>query len=143
MLAPRKTKFRKSMKCRTKGVEDRGTQVDFGRYALKTMEAKWIDARQIEAARRAMTRYIKRGGKIWIRIFPDKPVTKKPNEVTMGNGKGAPDHFVAKIRPGRILFEMDGVSEEIAREALRLAAHKLPVKTKVVVKPIVGEKDED
>lgn len=143
MLAPRKTKFRKSMKCRTKGVEDRGTQVDFGRYALKTLEAKWIDARQIEAARRAMTRYIKRGGKIWIRVFPDKPVTKKPNEVTMGNGKGAPDHFVAKIRPGRILFEMDGVTEDIAREALRLAAHKLPVKTKIVVKHGIGEKDED
>lgn len=142
MLSPKKTKFRKSMKNRTKGIENRGTQIDFGRFALKSMEAKWIDARQIEAARRAMTRYIKRGGKIWIRIFPDKPVTKKPNEVTMGGGKGAPDHFVAKVRPGRILFEMDGVSEELAREALRLAAHKLPVKTKILVKHVSGEKDE-
>jgi large subunit ribosomal protein L16 len=142
MLAPKKTKFRKSMKCRTTGIETRGTNVDFGKYALKAMGAKWIDSRQIEAARRAMTRYIKRGGKIWIRIFPDRPVTKKPNEVTMGGGKGSPDHFVAKVRPGRILFEMDGVTEDIAKEALRLAAHKLPVKTKFVVKAGVGEKDE-
>lgn len=143
MLAPKKTKFRKSMKCRTKGIETRGTNVDFGRFALKAMGAKWIDSRQIEAARRAMTRYIKRGGKVWIRIFPDKPVTKKPNEVTMGGGKGSPDHFVAKVRPGRILFEMDGVTEEVAREALRLAAHKLPMKTKFIAKTVVGEKDED
>lgn len=143
MLAPKKTKFRKSMKCRTTGVETRGTNVDFGRYALKAMGAKWIDSRQIEAARRAMTRYIKRGGKVWIRIFPDKPVTKKPNEVTMGGGKGSPDHFVAKVRPGRILFEMDGVTEDVAKEALRLAAHKLPIKTKFVTKTVIGEKDED
>lgn len=143
MLAPKKTKYRKSMKCRTKGIETRGTNIDFGRYALKAMGAKWIDSRQIEAARRAMTRYIKRGGKVWIRIFPDKPVTKKPNEVTMGSGKGSPDHFVAKVRPGRILFEMDGVPEDVAREALRLAAHKLPIKTKIVKKNTIGEKDED
>jgi large subunit ribosomal protein L16 len=142
MLAPKKTKFRKSMKCRTTGIETRGTNVDFGRYALKAMGAKWIDSRQIEASRRAMTRYIKRGGKIWIRVFPDRPVTKKPNEVTMGGGKGSPDHFVVKVRPGRILFEMDGVTEDIAKEALRLAAHKLPVKTKFVVKATAGEKDE-
>jgi large subunit ribosomal protein L16 len=143
MLAPKKTKYRKSMKCRTTGIETRGTNVDFGRYALKAMGAKWIDSRQIEAARRAMTRYIKRGGKVWIRVFPDKPVTKKPNEVTMGSGKGSPDHFVTKVRPGRILFEMDGVTEDVAKEALRLAAHKLPIKTKFVIKTIVGEKDED
>jgi large subunit ribosomal protein L16 len=142
MLAPKKTKYRKSMKCRASGLETRGTNVDFGRYALKAMGAKWIDSRQIEAARRAMTRYIKRGGKIWIRIFPDRPVTKKPNEVTMGGGKGSPDHFVAKVRPGRILFEMDGVTEDIAKEALRLAAHKLPVKTKFIIKAVSGEKDE-
>ena len=143
MLAPKKTKFRKSMKCRTTGLETRGTNVDFGKYALKAMGAKWIDSRQIEAARRAMTRYIKRGGKVWIRIFPDKPVTKKPNEVTMGGGKGSPDHYVAKVRPGRVLFEMDGINEETAREALRLAAHKLPVKTKFVVKTHGGETDEN
>lgn len=142
MLAPKKTKFRKSMKCRTTGIETRGVSIDFGRFALKAMGANWVDSRQIEAARRAMTRYVKRGGKIWIRIFPDKPVTKKPNEVTMGGGKGSPDHFVAKVRPGRILFEMDGVTEDVAKEALRLAAHKLPVKTKFVVKSVTGEKDE-
>jgi large subunit ribosomal protein L16 len=143
MLAPKKTKYRKSMKCRTTGIETRGTTVDFGRFGLKAMGAKWIDSRQIEAARRAMTRYIKRGGKVWIRIFPDKPVTKKPNEVTMGGGKGSPDHFVTKVRPGRILFEMDGVTEDVAKEALRLAAHKLPIKTKFIVKNTAGDKDED
>lgn len=143
MLLPRKTKFRKSHKNPTYGIETRGTQIAFGRFGLKALEAKWINSRQIEAARRAMTRYIKRGGKVWIRIFPDKPVTKKPNEVTMGNGKGAVDHYVFQVRPGRILFEMDGVSEELAREALRLGAHKLPIKTKFIVKEVPGEKDEN
>lgn len=144
MLAPKKTKFRKSMKNPTKGKETRGTEVDFGRFALKAVSAKWVDSRQIEAARRAMTRYIKRGGKVWIRIFPDKPVTKKPNEMTMGGGKGSPDHFVFQVRPGRVLFEMDGVPADVAKEALRLAAHKLPLKTKIIVKESRGEKkDED
>lgn len=143
MLAPKKTKFRKSMKNPISGKETRGTNIDFGRYALKAMSAKWIDSRQIEAARRAMTRYIKRGGKIWIRIFPAKPVTKKPNEVTMGGGKGSLDHFVFQVRPGRILFEMDGVPASVAKEALRLAAHKLAVKTKIVIKEQTGEKDEN
>ena len=142
MLAPKKTKFRKSMKNPTRGNENRGTTVEFGRYALKATTAKWIDSRQIEAARRAMTRYIKRGGKVWIRVFPDKPVTKKPNEVGMGKGKGSPDHFVFQVRPGRVLFEMDGVPVDIAKEALRLAAHKLPVKTKIVIKETAGEKHE-
>lgn len=143
MLVPKKTKFRKSMKCPTYGKETRGTNIDFGKYALKAMQATWINARQIEAARRAMTRYIKRGGKIWIRVFPDKPVTKKPNEVTMGGGKGALDHYVFQVRPGRILFEMDGVTEDIAKEALRLGAHKLPIKTKFIVKEVAGEKEKD
>lgn len=142
MLAPKKTKFRKSMKNPVRGNESRGTTVEFGRYALKATTAKWVDSRQIEAARRAMTRYIKRGGKVWIRVFPDKPVTKKPNETGMGKGKGSPDHFVFQVRPGRVLFEMDGVPTNIAKEALRLAAHKLPVKTKIIVKETVGEKHE-
>lgn len=115
-------------------MESRGTELSFGSFGLKALEARWITARQIEAARRAMTRYIQRGGKIWIRIFPDKPVTKKPPEVTLGGGKGSVDHYVAPVRPGRILFEMDGVSGEAAEEAMRLASHKLPVKTKFVKK---------
>ncbi|MBI2640764.1 MAG: 50S ribosomal protein L16 [Candidatus Sungbacteria bacterium] len=134
MLQPKKVKHRKWHKGRTKGVENRGTELAFGAYGLKALEARWITARQIEAARRAITNYIQRGGKVWIRIFPDKPVTKKPPEVTLGGGKGAVDHYVAAIKPGRILFEMDGVSGEIAGEALRLAAHKLPVKTKFIKK---------
>lgn len=139
MLVPKKTKYRKSMKNIVSGKENRGTEIDFGKYALKAAGATWVDSRQIEAARRAMTRYIKRGGKVWIRIFPAKPVTKKPNEVGMGKGKGAPSHFVFQVRPGRILFEMDGVPAEVAKEALRLAAHKLPLKTKIVVKEQSGE----
>lgn len=134
MLQPKKVKHRKWHKGRTKGVETRGTELAFGAYGLKALEARWITARQIEAARRAITNYIQRGGKVWIRIFPDKPVTKKPPEVTLGGGKGAVDHYVVAIKPGRILFEMDGVSGEIAEEALRLAAHKLPVKTKLIKK---------
>jgi large subunit ribosomal protein L16 len=139
MLLPKKTKYRKQMKGRITGVATRGTEVSFGRYALRSDGVDRITSRQIEAARRAMTRYIKRGGKIWIRIFPDVPVTKKPAEVSMGSGKGSVDHYAARIRPGRILFEMDGVSEDIAKEAMRLAAHKLPVKTKFVVRHTPGE----
>lgn len=134
MLMPKKTKFRKMMKNPQTGKATRGQNIDFGKIAIKAMEPGWITSRQIEAARRAMTRYVKRGGKIWIRIFPDKPVTKKPNEVRMGSGKGSLDHYVAVVKPGRILFEMDGVTIETAKEAMRLATHKLPVKTKIVVK---------
>ncbi len=134
MLAPRKLKHRKAFRGRRAGYDIRGSQLSFGQYGIKSLDAAWITARQIEAARRAMTRYIKRGGQVWIRVFPDKPVTQLPAEVTMGGGKGAPSHFVAVIRPGRILFEMAGVPEPIAREAMRLAMHKLPVKSKFVVK---------
>ena len=129
MLQPKKVKHRKWQKGSSKGIETRGTELAFGAYGIKSLETRWINARQIEAARRAMTHYIQRGGKVWIRIFPDKPVTKKPPEVTLGGGKGSVDHYVVSVKPGRILFEMDGISEEVAREALRLAAHKLPVKT--------------
>ncbi len=139
MLAPRKTKYRKSHKMPFSGKESRGYTIDFGKFALKAMEKSRITARQIEAARRAMTRYVKRGGKIWIRIFPDKPITKKPQEVRMGGGKGSIDHYVAVIKPGRILFEIDGVSLSTAKEALRLAAQKLPIKTKILIKEEKGE----
>ena len=134
MLQPKKVKHRKWQKGRTKGVEHRSVNLAFGSYGLKGLESRWITARQIEAARRAMTRYVERGGKIWIRIFPDKPITKKPPEVTFGGGKGAVDHYVVPVRPGKILFEIDGVSPDIAEEALRLAAHKMPIKTKIVRK---------
>ena len=134
MLQPKKVKHRKWQKGVTRGYETRGTELAFGSYGLKSLEPAWITSRQIEAARRAMTRYIERGGKVWIRIFPDKPITKKPPEVTLGGGKGAVDHYVAPIKPGRILFEMDGVAEDMAREALRLASHKLPVKTTFIKK---------
>lgn len=134
MLQPRKVKHRKWQKGRSRGLEHRSIAPAFGSYGLKALEARWITARQIEAARRAMTGYVERGGKIWIRIFPDKPVTKKPPEVTLGGGKGAVDHYVAVVRPGKILFEIDGVSPEIAQSALRLAAHKMPIKTKIVKK---------
>ncbi len=134
MFQPKKVKHRKWQKGRRrfKGLTKGAAELSFGSFGLKAMEAKWITARQIEAARRAMTRYVQRGGKIWIRIFPDKPVTQKSAEVGMGGGKGSVDHFVAAVKPGRILFEMDGVSEEIAREALRKAQHKLPIETKFV-----------
>jgi large subunit ribosomal protein L16 len=134
MLMPRRQKYRKVRKGRITGVATAGQNVDFGDFALQAQSANRITARQIEAARQAMTRYIKRGGKIWIRIFPHIPVTRKPQDVKMGSGKGNPEFFVAKVKPGTILFEMQGVSEEVAREALRLAAHKLPVKTKIIVK---------
>jgi large subunit ribosomal protein L16 len=127
------------MKGTNTGVASRGTTIAFGQFALKTEENERITSRQIEAARRAMTRYVKRGGKIWIRIFPDTPITKKPAEVRMGSGKGSVDHYVAKVRAGRIMFEMDGVTEEVAKEAMRLAAHKLPVKTRFMVREVPGE----
>ncbi len=134
MLQPKKTKYRKQQKGRMKGNAHRGAELAFGSFGIKTLEQAWITGRQIEAARQAVTRYMKRQGQIWIRIFPDKPVTKKPAEVRMGKGKGAPEYFVARITPGRILFEAEGVPLEIAKEALRLAAQKLPVKTKFVVR---------
>ena len=143
MLMPRKTKYRKSQKNPQTGKATRGQNVDFGKVGIKALEPAWVTSRQIEAARRAMTRYIKRGGKIWIRIFPDKPVTKKPNETRMGSGKGSPDHFIAVVKPGRIIFEMDGVSTSVAKEALRLASHKLPIKTKIVMKDFGSETDEN
>ena len=132
MLQPKKTKYRKMMKGRMKGTETRGTKLEFGQYALQAVEPGWITSRQIEAARRAMTREIKRGGNVWIKIFPDKPITAKPAETRMGSGKGALEYWVAVVKPGRVMFEIAGVSEEIAREALRLAMHKLPCKCKIV-----------
>lgn len=132
MLIPNRTKYRKVRKGRIRGVATRGNYVAFGDYALQAQGHERITSRQIEAARQAMTRYIKRGGKIWIRIFPHTPVTKKPLDVKMGSGKGSPEYFVAKVSPGTVLFEMQGVSEEIAREAMRLAGHKLPIKTKFI-----------
>ena len=132
MLQPKKVKHRKWQRGRTRGLETRGTELAFGSYGLKALESRWITARQIEAARRAITNHIQRGGKVWIRIFPDKPITKKPPEVTLGGGKGTVDHYVVPIKMGRILFEMDGVTLEIASEAMRLAAHKLPVKTRFI-----------
>jgi large subunit ribosomal protein L16 len=134
MLQPKKTKYRKQQKGRMKGNAGRGHQLAFGSYGIKTLEQGWITGRQIEAARQAVTRYMKREGQIWIRIFPDKPVTKKPAEVRMGKGKGAPEYFVARVTPGRILFEAEGVPLDVAQEALRLAAQKLPVKMKFVVR---------
>jgi large subunit ribosomal protein L16 len=134
MLMPKRTKFRKVRKGKIRGVATSGNYIAHGEYALQAQGQDRITSRQIEAARQAMTRYIKRGGKIWIRIFPHTPVTRKPQDVKMGSGKGSPEFFVAKVRPGTVLFEMQGVTEEIAREAMRLAAHKLPVKTKFLVK---------
>src|SRR5665647_1380420 len=134
MLQPKKVKFRRVQKGKLKGNAQRGNQVSFGSFAIKSLETAWITGRQIEAARIAVTRYMQRQGQIWIRVFPDKPITKKPAEVRMGKGKGAPEGFVAPITPGRMLFEVEGVSFEIAKEALRLAAQKLPVTTKFVVR---------
>jgi large subunit ribosomal protein L16 len=132
MLQPKRTKFRKAHKGRIHGVAKGGTELNFGEYGLKAQEPERITARQIEAARRAMTRHMKRAGRVWIRIFPDLPVSSKPTEVRMGKGKGAPEYWAARVKPGRVMFEIDGVSEEIAREALRLAAMKLPIKTRFV-----------
>jgi len=134
MLMPKKVKHRKQFKGRMKGPASGGTELNFGDYGLQATECGWLSARQIEAARRAMTRYIKRGGKIWIRAFPDKSLTKKPAETRMGKGKGSPESWVAVIRPGMMLYEMQGVAEDVAREAFRLAAHKLPMKTKFVIR---------
>ena len=132
MLMPKKVKYRKQQRGRMCGKAWRGSSVAFGDFGLKALECGWVTDREIEAARIAMTRSIKRGGKVWIRLFPDKPITKKPAETRMGKGKGAPDHWVAVVRPGKILFEMEGVSAELAKEAMRLAAHKLPLKTAFV-----------
>ncbi|MCH8889713.1 MAG: 50S ribosomal protein L16 [Myxococcales bacterium] len=134
MLQPKKVKHRKQMKGRNRGTASRGTNLDFGDYGLQAVACRRITARQIEAARIAMTRYVKRGGKIWIRIFPDKPVSKKPAETRMGKGKGNPEEWVALVKPGRMMYEMEGVDEATAREAMRLASHKLPVRTRFVMR---------
>ncbi|MDY0342953.1 MAG: 50S ribosomal protein L16 [Lentimicrobium sp.] len=134
MLQPKKTKYRKMQKGKMKGNTKRGAELSFGSFGIKTLEEAWITGRQIEAARQAISRFMKREGQIWIRIFPDKPVSKKPAEVRMGKGKGAPEYFVARISPGRLIFEAEGVTEEVAKEALRLGAQKLPVATRFVVR---------
>lgn len=134
MLMPSRLKHRKAMRGRNRGTAHRGTEVSFGEFGLQAIEAVWLDSRQIEAARRVITRYVRRGGKVWIRVFPDKPITKKPAETRMGKGKGAPDHYVAVIKPGHVIFELAGVPEEMAKEAMRLAAYKLPVKTRFLVR---------
>jgi large subunit ribosomal protein L16 len=134
MLSPKRTKFRKQHRGRMRGLATRGCNINFGEFALQAQEPSWITSRQIEASRRAMNRYIRRGGKIWIRVFPDKPVTMRPAETRMGSGKGNPEYWVAVVKPGRIMFEIAGVSEEVAREAMRLASHKLPIKTKFIAR---------
>jgi large subunit ribosomal protein L16 len=134
MLSPKRVKHRKQQRGRMRGVAWRGSSIDFGEYALQALEPAWITAKQIEAARVAITRHVRRGGKLWVRIFPDKPVTFKPAETRMGKGKGSPEYFVAVVRPGRILFELAGVSEGLAKESMRLAARKLPLKTKFLVR---------
>src|SRR6266404_8195948 len=139
MMMPKKVKYRKQQRGRMAGKAWRGSSISFGEFGLKAMECAWITSRQIEAARVAMTRSIKRGGKVWIRLFPDKPITKKPAETRMGKGKGAPEEWVAVVRPGKILFEMEGVTPEIAEAAFRLAAHKIPMKTKFVLRGAVAE----
>ena len=137
-MMPKRVKFRKSQRGRLKGVAQRGNEVSFGELGLQATSAAWVDGRQIEAARRAITHHLRRGGKVWIRIFPDKPVTKKPAEVRMGSGKGPVDRWVAVVKPGRMLFEIAGVREDVAREALRLASHKLPCQTRVLEKIVEG-----
>lgn len=134
MLSPKRTKFRKQQRGRLRGMASRGNTINFGDFALQATEPSWITSRQIEAARRAMNRYLRRGGKIWIRIFPDKPITMRPAETRMGSGKGNPEFWVAVVKPGRIMFEIGGVGEEVAREAMRLAAQKLPIKTKFMIR---------
>ncbi len=138
MLVPKRVKFRKQQRGRRAGIATRGSSLAFGQYGLKALEAAWITNRQIEAARRAMTRYVKRGGKVWIRVFPDKPITAKPAETRMGKGKGAPVGWVAVVKPGRILYEMEGIPEAEAKEAMRLAAMKLPIATRFVSRKVVG-----
>ncbi|SCG84096.1 50S ribosomal protein L16 [Proteiniborus sp. DW1] len=139
MLMPKRVKRRRVQRGRMTGKATRGNKISYGEYGLQALEPAWISSNQIEAARRAMTRYVKRGGKIWIKIFPDKPITQKPAETRMGSGKGSPEYWVAVVKPGRVLFEMAGVPEETAREAMRLAAHKLPIKTKFVTRQDVIE----
>ena len=134
MLMPKRVKYRRVHRGRMKGKAQKGNTITYGEFGLQALEPAWITSNQIEAARRAMTRYVKRGGNIWIKVFPDKPVTEKPAETRMGSGKGSPEYWVAVVKPGRILFEMGGVSEDVAREAMRLAAHKLPIKTKFVTR---------
>ena len=134
MLMPKRVKFRRVQRGRLKGKASRGTTISNGQYGLVALEPAWITSNQIEAARIAMTRYIRRGGQVWIKIFPDKPITEKPAETRMGSGKGSPEYWVAVVKPGRIMFEMDGVAEDVAREAMRLASHKLPLKTKFIVR---------
>jgi large subunit ribosomal protein L16 len=134
MLMPKKVKYRKQQRGRMKGMAQRGSSLSFGDFGLKALHCGWVTDRQIEAARIAMSRYVKRAGKIWIRVFPDKPITKKPAETRMGKGKGAPEEWVCVIKPARIMYEMEGVTEEVAREAMRLAAHKLPIKTRFVAR---------
>lgn len=138
---PKRVKRRKQQRGRMSGIATRGNTITYGEYGLQAIEPAWITSNQIEAARRAMTRSVKRGGQIWIKIFPDKPVTKKPAETRMGKGKGSPEYWVAVVKPGRVLFEMSGVSEDVAREAMRLAMHKLPIKCKFVAKEQAAEKD--
>lgn len=138
MLMPKRVKYRRQHRTSLKGKAKGGTEVSFGEYGLQAVEAAWITSRQIESARIAMTRHMKRGGKVWIKIFPDKPYTKKPLEVRMGSGKGAPEGWVAVVKPGKVMFEIVGVSEEVAREALRLASHKLPIKTKFIKRKEIG-----
>nr|QKK51207.1 ribosomal protein L16 [Teesdalia nudicaulis] len=133
MLSPKKTRFRKQHRGRLKGISSRGNRICFGRYALQTLEPAWITSRQIEAGRRAMTRNVRRGGKIWVRIFPDKPVTVRPAETRMGSGKGSPEYWVAVVKPGKILYEMGGVPENIARKAIEIAASKMPIKTQFII----------
>lgn len=134
MLMPKRVRYRKAHRGRMKGKASRGNRVSFGEFGLQALEPSWITSRQIEAARRAIVRHVKRGGKLWIRVFPDKPVTKKPAETRMGSGKGSVDHWVAVVKPGRVLFEIAGVREEMAREAFRLASHKLPIKTQFITR---------
>ena len=136
MLMPKRVKFRRVQRGRLTGKASRGNELAYGAYGLVALEPAWITSNQIEAARIAMTRYVKRGGKVWIKIFPDKPITEKPAETRMGSGKGSPEYWVAVVKPGRIMFEMDGVSEEVAKEAMRLASHKLPIKCKFVSKEV-------
>ena len=144
MLMPKRVKYRRVHRGRMTGKALRGNTISYGDYAIQALEPCWMTANQIESARRAMTRYIKRGGKIWIKVFPDKPVTKQPAEVRMGSGKGAPEYWVAVVKPGRVLFEMSGVPVDVAREAMRLAAHKLPVKTKFITREMKeGEANEN
>ncbi|MDI6604404.1 50S ribosomal protein L16 [Aceticella autotrophica] len=143
MLMPKRVKYRKQQRGRMKGNATRGNTITYGEYGIQALEHGWITANQIEAARIAMTRYIKRGGKVWIKIFPDKPVTEKPAETRMGSGKGSPEYWVAVVKPGRVLFEIAGVAEDVAREALRLAKHKLPIKTKFIKREELGGEENE